>query len=493
MNTVLKRTVVAMVASLGLGILFDYFFFEKLPGVAFPIYIALVLVGIAFTARKYKTELSFQAHLLMLPILFFASMVAVSANGFVTFLNVVTSLYLMGLLLYAVFAPKVRDYTSANYVAPARSMPGKVYSGLLETSVDIANHKQFLTKHKALPQVLRGIAITVPVLIVFVALFASADLVFRKYVTDIFSLNLNGELVARTLLVLLVATVALGVFGYLSHSPKSTEAGENAKKKKRFSALFGSHGNIEVTILLGSLSVLFLCFLSVQLTYLFGGLENITNQGFTYAEYARKGFFELIFVAALTFLLVLGSEKVMLRGKEQHSRAFKILSSVLVLEVMVMMGSAFKRLSLYESAYGFTTLRVLSHIFILWLVVVFGILLYKIIVNHRENTFAFLSFLSVLALLAFINVFNVDSFVARKNIGRYYDTGKLDVSYLGSLSHDATPEIVKLLDKPGTHKQDLIGTLSVKKDELREIDDWQSANISRSAALTAIEAREEIR
>jgi len=121
-----------------------------------------------------------------------------------------------------------------------------------------------------------------------------------------------------------------------------------------------------------------LSFILFQLTYLFGGKANISLQGFTYAEYARRGFFELITVAAISLLLLLGVEKYVVKKEATHFGEFKILGTALVIQVGLIMASALRRLSLYEQAYGFTVLRLYSHVFIIFLAVVFGFLLYKI-------------------------------------------------------------------------------------------------------------------
>ncbi|HJQ08330.1 MAG TPA: DUF4173 domain-containing protein [Candidatus Saccharimonadales bacterium] len=483
----LGRTVYVVVVSLGFGLLFDLFFYEKLPGISFPLYIMLILGGIFVAARYFKTDIPRSAVLLMIPLLFFSCMVFVWAGGFITFLNIVISLYLLALILQAVFKPGVRIYNLAAYLRPLYLIPARLIGALRGTILEIGAMRSMVKKHPALPQIARGVLIAVPVLALFVMLFASADLVFRKYVSNLFSFDINGEWLLRTCIILFVTSALIGIFGYLASKGKEESAPTIEAEAK---ALAEPRGTIEAAILFGSLNLLFLGFILVQLTYFFGGEQSIAAQGFTYAEYARKGFFELIAVAVLSLLLILGAEKRLLGKSGKHSRWFTLLAAGLVAQVLIIMASAFQRLSLYESAYGFTTLRALSHLFIIWLAVIFGLLLYKIFVDKRESTFAFLAFLSVLVFLAVINIANVDAFVARKNIGRYYASGKLDVYYLGDLSDDAVVETAKLLDGPDPKLGGLAGSLYQKREALIEKDRyWQSMNISRKAALRALQAK----
>jgi hypothetical protein len=491
MNTLLKRTLLTVGASVGLGLIFDLLFYDKLPGVSFPLYMGIVVGGIMVAARTYKVAMYRSTLYILLPLAFFSGMVFVRAGGFITFLNILASLYLLGLFLYAVFAPQVRNFVSQDYLAPVLKLPIHLARRARQTIVELSGVRSVARKHKSLPQVLRGVLITLPIVLLFGALMTSADLVFRKYMTDLFSFDLDSVMYFRLISIAAVSIIFVGVFGYLLRKPEDSKSGLEVEKPGLLASIFGKgKGGIEATILFGSLNALFLGFIIVQLTYLFGGEQNILAQGFTYAEYARKGFFELIAVAALLFALIVTTERALLQKGQQHSTQFKFLSAALILQVIVLMASAFKRLSLYESAYGFTSLRVLSHIFVVWLVIVFAILLYRIFVDQRESTFAFLSFLSVLALLAFINILNVDAFAARKNIDRYYRTGKIDVSYLARLSDDAILETSRLLDKPGAHHAELVSALTAKRHDLiQKEENWQSTNLARKTALEALHDR----
>jgi hypothetical protein len=112
------------------------------------------------------------------------------------------------------------------------------------------------------------------------------------------------------------------------------------------------------------------------------------------------------------------------------------------------MTSAFMRLRLYELEYGFTTLRLYSHLFIIWLAVIFVLLLYTIHVNRSESRFAQLFLSSVAIFLVFVNLLNPDAFIAQQNIKQYATTRRLDTYYLSRLSADAVPTVVALLQHP---------------------------------------------
>jgi hypothetical protein len=321
-------------------------------------------------------------------------------------------------------------------------------------------------------------------------LFSSADLVFRGYVDDLFNFHISSDLFWQIFWLLAVACAFIGLLGLLNNGPEPENSDKPAAKPAA-----GKFGLVETSILFGALNVLFLIFIAIQVTYLFGGSANVVGGAFTYAEYARKGFFELVAVAGLSLLLIFVTERILLRERETHDKRFKLLSGLLIAQVLIIMVSAFKRLNLYEQAYGFTSLRLYSYIFIIWLAVVFLVLLYKIFAGRRENEFALTMFIGVLALLATFNFLNVDGTVARKNIDRYEQTGRLDVRYLDDLSDDAVIQVTRLLESDDDKLRDNVAaSLYDRRQVLRSAENtsWQSYNLTRSAALSALDERAEL-
>jgi sterol desaturase/sphingolipid hydroxylase (fatty acid hydroxylase superfamily) len=146
-------------------------------------------------------------------------------------------------------------------------------------------------------------------------------------------------------------------------------------------------GWTEAAIILVCVNLLFALFVGIQFKYFFGGNANITAARYTFSEYARRGFGELVTVAVLSLLLYLALGTITRHEKKTASRGFSVLSVALIGMVLVMLVSAFQRLLLYENAYGFTRLRTYPHIFMVWL----GILLsFTVVLEiiHRRGKFA---------------------------------------------------------------------------------------------------------
>ncbi len=489
-NTLIKASLIAGV-SLFLGFLFDYFFYGKFPGISFPLYVILVLAGFFVVANRFNKQISMGVFWLFIPLIFFSIMVFVRSSYLLTLLNVFASLLLLLIIAEVTLGRKVKNFLVGDYIK-IFFLPLKFIGPLFQTLSNLFPLRSINKDQRVISQVLKGILISIPVLFVFLLLFSSADLIFQKYISSLISIDIKPETIFRLVLILIATLVYIGAYSYSFRD-----------KEKLFSVQKNGKnyiiGQIESAILLGSVNVLFFIFMLVQLAYLFGGASNISSQGFTYAEYARRGFFELIAVAIISFLLLLITERYIVKKETNHAIGFKVLSAACVVQVILIMASAFTRLLLYEEAYGFTTLRLYSHVFIIFLAVVFCLLFYKIYRDKRENAFAFQVFISVAIFLAAMNFLNPDAFIARRNIERFFTVGKLDIYYLSRLSDDAIPDIIKVLnisndDLKNSFARELYmrtqnSDSPYAKDMKQYFSKWQSLNISRIRAENILNSK----
>ena len=475
-NALAKARIITGI-SFVLGLLFDYFFYDKIPGLSFPLYVILVIAGLFILANFLKKQINKEVYLLLVLLIFFSTMVFVRSSDLLTFLNVITSLFLLLVINEISFGEKVKNFSIEDYLK-ILFLPFKFIHPFFQTLSNLFSLREEKEEQKVFSKIVKGVLMAIPVLFVFILLFSSADLIFQKYISDLISIDNELEIIFRFILILIVTIVFIGAYTY---SFREKEGQITAPQKSKNHTV----GDIEISIIFGSVNALFFIFILVQLTYLFGGESNISTQGFTYAEYARRGFFELIAVAVISLFLLFTTEKYVIKKETEHALGFKILSTALIIQVVLIITSAFTRLSLYEEAYGFTTLRLYSHAFIILLAIIFCLLLYKIYKDKRENTFAFRVFLSLALFLAVMNFLNPEAFIARRNIERFASTGKLDIYYLSRLSDDAIPDIIKVLN---ISDEDLRKTLArelywrVKNSDSRNFSPWQSLNISRLRA-----------
>ena len=479
-NTSSHRKILALGGvSLLLGLAYMVLFYLQLQqiGLNYPLAIILLVVCGLGLARLFARPIERSLYVFMGFAVFFSVMVFVRESPLLSFFNIIGSALLLLMVMSALVGKKISTFLAWDYVKVV-FLPLRFIIPFFETLAEIASLRKVVGEHSISKEVIRGSLMAVIAIGVFSALFASADPVFNQILSHVFNFEVNADLMRRFVFTAFVTAFFIGAFGYLFrkvHAPFAPPV-----------SVTRSLGAIEIMILFGAINVLFFVFIVLQLTHLFGGVSNLVEQGLTYAEYARKGFFELVVVAVLSYLIISVAEKQIVKEGESHLRSFKILSGALVLEVVLILVSAFMRLSLYEDAYGFSIIRLYSHALMIWIGVVLVLLSRHIWTNSGREVFAFRAFCSVILLLFTMNIINPDAFIAKKNLERYDKSGQIDAVYLGELSSDALPYTIRLLDDPNQQvRNDFDRSLNVSK--LRKSDSWQSKHLSRAKAEKMLE------
>ncbi len=356
-----RRTLPIVLASLTLGLVFDWFFYGKIPGASVFVYTSLILGITFYFAWQFKEPLNKSIYWLTPVALFFSLMVFVRANAFLAFVNACLVIYLLLMVTHLARRPTVllQQYGITQYFNLFGSAPISIVREFFQFVLRAMSHRNAAVPKSSVTPIVRGLILSLPILVIFLILLSSADLVFKQYIDSLFNSGISPETIFRWSLIGFVASLFMGAYA-LIFMPSSMPENTSVIARKRFDL-----GTTESSIILVSVSVLFFVFVLIQLTYLFGGASQIESTGHTYAEYARKGFFELIAVAAISLVLILTIKKASKLRTISQILVFKWLSGVLIAEVMGIVASAHMRLNLYEGAYGFTTLRLWSHLFIL--------------------------------------------------------------------------------------------------------------------------------
>jgi two-component system, OmpR family, sensor histidine kinase BaeS len=285
------------------------------------------------------------------------------------------------------------------------------------------------------PAVARTVALSLLGLLVFGALFASADALFASWVDAVVPNLTFGDLVVR-------GFVACAVFGLsLAGSYAALNPARVESPRRRAEAL---PNRFEWLVPVLMVDAVFVVFLAAQATVFFGGhdyLERTT--GITYADHVHQGFGQLTVATALTLLVVWAAARR--AGDDPADRLWLRLSlGLLCLLTLVVVASALYRMHVYQEAYGFTTLRLVVDVFEGWLgLVVLTVMVAGVLgLGRWVPRIALVT--GAVATLG-LAVLNPDAWVADRNIDRYEETGSLDLRYLESLSADAAPVVVERL------------------------------------------------
>lgn len=463
-----------VIVGAGVGVIGSLLFYGQPLGLSFALFISVIIAAVLYTARVTGSPVNRRNLWPLLPALGFALMVAVRADPTITLLNITAALLLGALALAYLTVPDALD------TAPLSEQSAGVMAATAITTVgavaEVPAAWAYIRatsrgERRALVAVLRGALITAPVVLVFGALLSDADAAFAGLVGDLAArLNLAGleALIEQGVMALALAWLTVGglTFGLRRTGrepvdvPPATEpaadadadpalqaalaAGRRAAPTKRKPFII-QLGLIEAGMLLAAVAGLFGVFVLMQFQYFFGGDANISVGGFTYAEYARRGFFELLTVSQLTLGLLLALDRVTIRRERREQIVFRGLALAIVALIGVMIASASQRMTLYEMQYGFTHQRVYAHVLIWWIAVLFGVFVLAML-RVRRNIFSLGVLLVLIGYLATLNVLNVDLYIAERNIARYEAGLPLDLCYLRSLSVDALPAMLALAD-----------------------------------------------
>ena len=481
-------------AVIALAWVFDLLFWKHAPGISFSIYVLLTLAAGFILTRMEAVRAARAAVILLLPIGFFALVTFNRAEPFTLFAAHVFTLFLMALLVVTFVGGRWPLYSFADYVVNFARLIGSmaaqpvIFRG--ETKESPADTGEAAAgRPKRVWSVVRGVLIAIPIIVIFAALLSSADLIFAdrlNQVVELFRLEKLPEYIFRLIYILIIAYVLAGV--YLHAARKSTDSTLLGLDKPLFAPFLGF---TEAAIVLGSVVALFAAFVVIQVQYFFGGEANITLAGYTYAEYARRGFGELVAVAFFSLLLYIGLSAITRRQTARQRNVFAGLGVALTLLVGVILLSAYDRLLLYEAAYGFTRLRTYTNVFLIWV----GVLLVAVVVLDllkRQRLFAFAMLMAALGFGLSLSLLNVDAFIAGHNIQRGMAGYDLDSGYLAQLSTDAVPVMTAYYQDPAVDRvtRESVGAalacINSFQDFPYQPEDWQSVNLSPWRASQAI-------
>jgi hypothetical protein len=492
---VLKYPFMSLIFALVTLVIFDQITWEKPFGMQFLISTLLILAAVLILASVEQKPIAWRSFLLFLPILFGAVMTIIYKAASTNMFNVL--LAQSGLILLAItfsngqwLSYRIREVLlgvllliQSALIEPIRVLIDTKKSQEIDTSTE-----KPAPKRKAWPY-LRGVLIAFPLLLVLGALLASADLIFRQSLGSLFDWFKIENLFEFSFRTTYIAILSYFLAGAFIHAiARSSEITTIKSDEPLFNPFLGK---VEAFIILISVNLLFFGFIFIQFRYFFAGQANITFDGFTYAEYARRGFFELVAVAVISLGIHYLLSMITKRDRLSTRRIFSALGVLLILQVGVMLFSAFRRLSLYEAAYGFTVLRTITHIFMIWL----GVLLATVALMEIFNQFRRLALVLFLILFGFtltLNLVNVDRFIASRNIEHAIAGHPLDANYLiRNLSHDSIPALFAYSQAEATPEEvkEALDAVLACRYKLRQTTEdkqfWAAWNLSyaRSDAL----------
>lgn len=276
---------------------------------------------------------------------------------------------------------------------------------------------------------LLGIAISIPALLILGSLLMRADAVFCNLFENLFSRWTLSAHVAG-----IAFTFLFGLFASYCgmHYILDKAGGRAEKEQKKQPALIAQ-------IFTTAILILYVCFCMVQIIYLFGGFGTLP-EGMTYAQYARSGFFQLLYVCVINLILVL-TIKVFFETTAYLNYA---LLGICLCSYIMTASSAY-RMILYIQVYDLTVLRIV----VLVALAAIAILLAGICRSIFHPEFRILTYCVVVigVVYTLFSFSHVERFVVRYDLARMTEDNATETfQYLETLSLDALPAALRFLE-----------------------------------------------
>jgi len=303
-----------------------------------------------------------------------------------------------------------------------------------------------------------------------------------------------GWLAGHVVLFLLCAWLSVGyLHGFLTGTEPVVDGRPAFETKNGSAGKRVTLGMTETATALGAIDLLFLVFVIVQFGYFFGGnaLVHVTP-GLTSAEYARRGFFELVAATVLVVPILLAADWLVDCRVPRHIVLFRALAGAQIGLVLAIAASALERLRLYYASFGLSDARFYAMVLLAWIGAML-LWLAATVLRGRRDLFAFGALASGLATIELLFVINPDAIVARTNVARGTPAGepvRFDAVYAASLSADAVPELIAALPALPHDLQCPIARRMLRRwppDTQRSIRGW---NWSVERAADAVRAHE---
>lgn len=433
------------------AIIFTFCLYKNLNGITNPIFSISTAYYMYYMGKKFDKKFKSIHYFSSCAIILLGFSNFLTGNGLMTFYNYIAMLILFSINMALLFF----DFEAINILGHLRFIMDYGF-GILEVIITPFSHllkrvkKTKEGKSEKTKYIIIGFAIAIPLFFIMYAILSSADEVFHQ----IFKIDLHW-LNPETFL-----SNSIGIFLTFAFSfcfPYAAIFKLNLLKQEKIKSIKKENNPIIPIIVAGSISLLYVAFSLIQIIFLFMRSGTLP-EGYTYAEYAREGFFQLLFVSIVNGFAILICMELFL-----YHKVLKFLLLVISGCTFIMIASSAFRMSMYIETYGLTSYR----IFVLWGLLVIFLLMLGLIYQMFVPTFSLFNYALIVSTLCFIvlSFSHYDYWIAKYNFERYesiqkhqntgtahaneqndyeeeyFDSPYVDYGYFMELSVDAAPII----------------------------------------------------
>lgn len=446
------------------ALLYAFCMFKNGSGITFLLFIGASIAYLHFALPKLGLAVKKGSKFYFVSMLLLAVSTFCTDDGRIIFFNKTMIFFLvMSLLLHQFY-----DTSKWKLVKYLKSIIEVIFCSLGELVSPFEDAAEYFkkseNKNKNVWYVALGLIISIPIIVIVLLLLSGADAVFREVTNSILE-NINVGNILN--LIFRICFIFFSTYFLIAYMCRKT-INEDVKDKRTGEPVLA----ITITSLL---TVIYLFFSGIQIIYLFLGQMKLPD-GYTYAIYAREGFFQLLAVSILNLIIVLVCMSCF-----KESKVLKIVLTLMSACTFIMIASSALRMIMYIRYYYMTFLR----IFVLWSLVVLFLLFLGIVISIYKESFPLfrysmtvvtvlyiiLSFVHPDYIIAKVNLSNASQRIddnACDNNSTFFlaDMSYDDFGYLCNLSADAAPAIIPYIEKIGYDLSDYRDVLKCEYEDL---------------------------
>ncbi len=460
----------ALAAGLGIEIAVHPWFFNfARPGLGATVALAIACGSIATAAIRIGDQpIALPAVRLYAASVGFASLAMFRASPVLTFFNLATSVALLGSAVAAHHYTACRPATVTDFVRRGSDLAFSGSFGAVAVAAKDISELAVNGSPARIKERFTGLVIAIPVLIVFLLLFLSADAVFDDAVRRTLAMDLPQGVNQVIVLTIASAWILLGLMRRAIAGPQAPPPPSTRRI-----------GPTEAITFIWLINSLFVTFVGFQI---FEVVASYQTTDVNYAQQARSGFFELVAVAAMVVVVIMVMDWWTSSERADRVRLRRQQVGLILLTVAVLT-SAVIRMALYVEAFGLTELRFYTSVFMAWIAFLLFWLGRTVLAGDRHR-FARPAVGVLLGGLALLNVANPDSMIASYNMDHPAQS-RIDESYMiSALSADAVPAIMQRLELIGDACAQLDFVDRIRIPQSNDIRSW---NLSRARATGLLE------
>lgn len=432
--------------------------------------------------RIYDKKMSKSSKILLIPIFLCTLCFVLFSNAFLKILN---TLFLIGLLLmHGIEVWGVGDIKlfgvdwGKQTIKLGVNLPFCYFNkplGLIKGEMSSKDQTYF----KSIQKILIGILLALPILIIVLCLLENADAAFAG-VIEVVCNNIHfevGPIIKRVIVIMLLFGALFSYFYGLVNPKEKEQTNEKLSIRLDF-IIIATVGTM--------LCLVYIVFYLSQLAYFISAFQGVLPEGFTFAEYARRGFFENLPLTMINLGAIWIFSKVIKNEIGKQRTYMKGMSSFIAIFTLFMSICALSKMWLYIQNYGLTLLRV----YVTWFLVLSSLIVILIFINNIGHKVPLTKsiFITFTVMYLGLNYMNVDYIVAKQNAVLYEKGYIQDVSAYYNLSSSAMGPINQIAKERKNVLKD-----SGAKHIINQVRDtsihqkWQAWNVADYIAIKKLD------